>query len=126
MVSEVILFRRYLIQKPYFVIPRPTIYQLSTSVRKVKEAWGSKRDVLVKSGSFAIEQLSEALSTKASLDKLPDGQPQESLDLCAEQVRSLLNLSVMLMTIFIAQKLIDRSSRKLSNYSPRPKLSSVS
>lgn len=57
-----------------------------TVLRKVKEAWDSKRDVLVKSGSFAIEQLSEALSTKATLDKLPDNLPQEALDLCAEQL----------------------------------------
>uniref|UniRef100_A0A803MSW8 Spermatogenesis-associated protein 20-like TRX domain-containing protein n=1 Tax=Chenopodium quinoa TaxID=63459 RepID=A0A803MSW8_CHEQI len=57
-----------------------------TVLRKVKEAWDSKRDMLVKSGSFAIEQLSEALSTKASLDKLPDNLPQEALDLCAEQL----------------------------------------
>lgn len=57
-----------------------------TVLRKVKEAWDSKRDALVKSGTFAIEQLSEALSTKASLDKLPDGLPQEALDLCAEQL----------------------------------------
>uniref|UniRef100_A0A803L9N1 Spermatogenesis-associated protein 20-like TRX domain-containing protein n=1 Tax=Chenopodium quinoa TaxID=63459 RepID=A0A803L9N1_CHEQI len=57
-----------------------------TVLRKVKEAWDSKRDMLVKSGSFAIEQLSEALSTKATLDKLPDNLPQEALDLCAEQL----------------------------------------
>ncbi|XP_057246668.1 uncharacterized protein LOC104899065 isoform X2 [Beta vulgaris subsp. vulgaris] len=57
-----------------------------TVLRKVKEAWESKRDVLIKSGSFAIEQLSEALSTKARLDKLPDGLPEEALNLCAEQL----------------------------------------
>ena len=74
------------------VIPHLIIYKLFTSVRKVKEAWDSKRDVLVKSGSFAIEQLSEALSTKATLDKLPDNLPQEALDLCAEQVCNLFSL----------------------------------
>lgn len=57
-----------------------------TILRKVKEAWDNKRDMLVKSGSFAIEQLSEALSTKASLDKLPDDLPQQALNLCAEQL----------------------------------------
>ncbi|KAL2535568.1 hypothetical protein Fot_16959 [Forsythia ovata] len=57
-----------------------------TILRKVKEAWDSKRDVLVQSGSFAIEQLSEALSTSARLDKLPDGVPQKALKLCAEQL----------------------------------------
>ncbi|CAO2839624.1 unnamed protein product [Amaranthus hypochondriacus] len=58
-----------------------------TVLRKVKEAWDSKRDVLIKSGSFAIEQLSEALSTKANLDKLPDGLPQDALHLCADQLK---------------------------------------
>lgn len=64
-----------------------------SSIRKVKEAWESKRDVLVQSGSFAIEQLSEALSTAARLDKLPDGIPQMALKLCAEQVK-LLRLKI--------------------------------
>ncbi|GMH31017.1 hypothetical protein Nepgr_032860 [Nepenthes gracilis] len=57
-----------------------------TVLRKVKEAWYKKRDMLLKSGAFAIEQLSEALSTKASSDKLPDGLPQHALNLCAEQL----------------------------------------
>ncbi|KAL9247185.1 hypothetical protein vseg_020642 [Gypsophila vaccaria] len=57
-----------------------------TVLRKVKDAWDSKKDVLIKSGAFAIEQLSEALSTKASLDKLPDGLPQEALQQCVEQL----------------------------------------
>lgn len=52
----------------------------------MKEAWDSKRDMLVKSGAFAIEQLSEALSASASSNKLPDGLPQHALRLCAEQV----------------------------------------
>lgn len=52
----------------------------------MKEAWDLKRDVLVQSGSFAIEQLSEALSTAARLDRLPDGVPQRALKLCAEKV----------------------------------------
>ncbi|XP_074268347.1 uncharacterized protein LOC141591786 [Silene latifolia] len=56
-----------------------------TVLRKVKEAWDSKKDVLIKSGAYAIEQLSEALSTKASLDKLPDGLSQESLSRCADE-----------------------------------------
>lgn len=54
--------------------------------RKVKDAWDNKKDVLVKSGSFAIEQLSEALSATASSNKLPEGLPQNALRLCAEQV----------------------------------------
>lgn len=55
--------------------------------RKVKEAWESKRDMLVKSGTFAIEQLSEALSTSSDSGKLPDGVSDEALRLCSEQVR---------------------------------------
>ncbi|KAK9945603.1 hypothetical protein M0R45_011111 [Rubus argutus] len=57
-----------------------------TILRKVKEAWETKRDVLVKSGAFAIEQLSAALSTSASSEKLPDGVPKNALRLCAEQL----------------------------------------
>ena len=73
------------------IIPFPAIDQLSASSRKVKEAWDNKRDVLIKSGSFAIEQLSEALFTKANLDKLPDGLPQDALHLCADQVSCCFN-----------------------------------
>ena len=55
-------------------------------IRKVKDAWDSKRDMLVKSGAYSIEQLTEALSASASSNKLPDGLPQNALRLCAEQV----------------------------------------
>ncbi|XP_038682630.1 spermatogenesis-associated protein 20 isoform X2 [Tripterygium wilfordii] len=57
-----------------------------TVLRKVKDAWGSKRDALIKSGSFAIEQLSKALSARASSNNLPSGLPQDALNLCAEQL----------------------------------------
>lgn len=57
-----------------------------TVLRKVKEAWENKRDVLVKSGAFAIEQLSEALSASAKSNSLPVGLPQKALELCAEQL----------------------------------------
>ncbi|KAK7284684.1 hypothetical protein RJT34_19434 [Clitoria ternatea] len=57
-----------------------------TILRKVKEAWDSKRDMLIKSGSFAIEQLSEALSARSDSDKLPDGVPDDALRLCSEQL----------------------------------------
>jgi len=55
--------------------------------RKVKQAWDSKRDMLIKSGAFAIEQLSEAMSISSTSDKLPDGVPADALRLCSEQVR---------------------------------------
>lgn len=54
--------------------------------RKVKEAWDSKRDMLIKRGSYAIEQLSEAMSASSDSDKLPDGVPADALRLCSEQV----------------------------------------
>ncbi|KAK9281598.1 hypothetical protein L1049_004501 [Liquidambar formosana] len=57
-----------------------------TVLRKVKDAWDNKRDTLVKSGAFAIEQLSEALSASASSRKLSDGVPKNALRLCAEQL----------------------------------------
>ncbi|XP_057461629.1 uncharacterized protein LOC130751906 [Actinidia eriantha] len=57
-----------------------------TVLRKVKEAWENKRDVLVKSGAFAIEQLSEALSASANSNRLADGLPRKALELCAEQL----------------------------------------
>lgn len=57
-----------------------------TILRKVKDAWDNKRDMIVKSGAFAIEQLSEALSATASPTKLPDELPQNVLRLCAEQL----------------------------------------
>ncbi|MED6206590.1 hypothetical protein PIB30_028307 [Stylosanthes scabra] len=57
-----------------------------TILRKVKEAWDSKKDVLVKSGAAAIEQLSEALSSSSVSDKLSDGVPDDAVRLCAEQL----------------------------------------
>ncbi|GLU07431.1 hypothetical protein SLE2022_243910 [Rubroshorea leprosula] len=57
-----------------------------TILRKVKDAWDNKRDMLVKSGAFAIEQLSEALAASAGSNKLSDGLPQRALCLCAEQL----------------------------------------
>lgn len=71
----------------------------------MKDAWDNKRDVLVKSGTFAIEQLSEALSATASSNKLPEELPQIALRLCAEQVKLLLIaiwfLKIMLILIII-------------------------
>lgn len=53
----------------------------------MKEAWDKQRDALVKSGAFAIEQLSEALSAGADSNKLADGVSESALRLCSEQVR---------------------------------------
>ncbi|XP_027116948.2 uncharacterized protein [Coffea arabica] len=57
-----------------------------TILRKVKEAWDKKKDMLVSSGAFAMEQLAEALTATAGSNKLPDGLPQTALNLCAEQL----------------------------------------
>ncbi|XP_031259272.1 spermatogenesis-associated protein 20 isoform X2 [Pistacia vera] len=57
-----------------------------TILKKVKIAWDNNKDELIQSGAFAIQQLSEALSSSASSTKLPDGLPQNALHLCAEQL----------------------------------------
>ncbi|VFQ89942.1 unnamed protein product [Cuscuta campestris] len=57
-----------------------------TILRKIKEAWDTKRDVLIQSGAFAIEQLSEALSANARSEKLPQGLLEKALQKCAEQL----------------------------------------
>ncbi|KAH6813974.1 catalytics protein [Perilla frutescens var. frutescens] len=57
-----------------------------TVLRKVKEAWDTKKESLVQSGEFAIEQLSEALSAVARSEKLPDGLPERAVQKCAEQL----------------------------------------
>ncbi|KZV21541.1 spermatogenesis-associated protein 20-like [Dorcoceras hygrometricum] len=57
-----------------------------TVLRKVKEAWDSKKDELVQSGTFAIEQLSEALSATARSEKLAEGLKEKALRKCAEQL----------------------------------------
>ncbi|XP_077217755.1 catalytics [Tasmannia lanceolata] len=57
-----------------------------TILRRVKEAWETKRETLEKSSTFAIEQLSEALSFNASSRQLQDGLSHNALQLCAEQL----------------------------------------
>ncbi|KAI4341702.1 hypothetical protein MLD38_026394 [Melastoma candidum] len=57
-----------------------------TVLRKVKEAWDNKRDVIIKSGAFAIEQLSEALTVAAKSNKMPEGLPQTALRKCVDQL----------------------------------------
>lgn len=57
-----------------------------TILRKVKDAWDDKKDMLIKSGAFAIQQLSEALAASAASNKLPDGLSQSALSLCAAQL----------------------------------------
>ncbi|KAG9443731.1 hypothetical protein H6P81_015071 [Aristolochia fimbriata] len=57
-----------------------------TVLRRVKDAWDTKREVLQKSGNFAIEQLTEALSSTASSKKLEDGTSQAVLHRCYQQL----------------------------------------
>lgn len=61
--------------------------------RKVKDAWDNKRDMLVKSGTLAIEQLSEALSATASANKVPDALPHDAINQCAEQVSIIISVN---------------------------------
>ncbi|PKA58457.1 dTMP kinase [Apostasia shenzhenica] len=57
-----------------------------TVLRKVKEAWESKREMLENGGTLAMEQLSKALSATARSLKLPDDVTQDSVKLCSEQL----------------------------------------
>ncbi|KAL6505018.1 hypothetical protein OROGR_024835 [Orobanche gracilis] len=57
-----------------------------TALRRVKEAWHNKKDALIQSGAFAIEQISEALSATATSDKVPQGLSERALQKCAEQL----------------------------------------
>ncbi|XP_010243542.1 PREDICTED: spermatogenesis-associated protein 20 isoform X2 [Nelumbo nucifera] len=57
-----------------------------TIIRKVKDAWETKREMLVKGGAYAIEQLAEALSKSVTLNTPTDGLSQHALHLCAEQL----------------------------------------
>lgn len=59
-----------------------------TVLRKVKEAWESKRDILQKGGALAIEQLSEALSAAASSKTFSDQISQDVVKLCSEELSS--------------------------------------
>lgn len=52
----------------------------------MKDAWDSKRDTLLKSGNYAIEELSKALSASAGSDKLSDGISRAAVSVCAKQV----------------------------------------
>ncbi|XP_020671982.1 uncharacterized protein B0495.5-like [Dendrobium catenatum] len=61
-----------------------------TVLRKVKEAWESKREVLEQGGTLAIEQLSNALSAAASSKRLTDQISQDVVKLCSEQVSKIL------------------------------------
>ncbi|KAK1351663.1 hypothetical protein POM88_054122 [Heracleum sosnowskyi] len=70
--------------------------RFKTILRKVKDAWDSKRDVLIQSGSFAIEQLSEAMSVKAESYKLSKGITQSALRKCAKQCYSFITSQLLI------------------------------
>ncbi|CAL4959548.1 unnamed protein product [Urochloa decumbens] len=59
-----------------------------TVLRKVKEAWETKRDALERTGNLVIEQLRDALSAKASSQDLPNDLAVVSLDQCVEKLSS--------------------------------------
>ncbi|CAD6235031.1 unnamed protein product [Miscanthus lutarioriparius] len=59
-----------------------------TVLRKVKEAWETKREALERSGNLVIEQLRDALSAKASSQDVPNDLAVVSVDQCVEQLAS--------------------------------------
>ncbi|WOL16015.1 spermatogenesis-associated protein 20 [Canna indica] len=59
-----------------------------TVLRKVKETWETKREMLEKGGTIAIEQLSEALSATAISNKISEELAQVSLKRCSRQLAS--------------------------------------
>lgn len=59
-----------------------------TVLRRVKEAWETKREMLEKGGTLAMEQLSEALSASAISSRISDELSKSSVELCAEQLEN--------------------------------------
>uniref|UniRef100_A0A0E0N7B9 Spermatogenesis-associated protein 20-like TRX domain-containing protein n=1 Tax=Oryza rufipogon TaxID=4529 RepID=A0A0E0N7B9_ORYRU len=57
-----------------------------TILRKVKEAWETKRDALEKTGNVVIKQLRDALSAKASSQDIPNDLAVVSVDNCVEKL----------------------------------------
>ncbi|KAL4202665.1 hypothetical protein AMTRI_Chr02g222250 [Amborella trichopoda] len=57
-----------------------------TVLRRVKEAWDTKRDMLERSGISTIQQLSDALSATASSDSSDRALPQNAIQRCADQL----------------------------------------
>ncbi|CAO2167655.1 unnamed protein product [Urochloa humidicola] len=61
-----------------------------TVLRKVKEAWETKRDALERTGNLVIEQLRDALSAEASSQDLPNDLSVVSVDQCVEKIEDAL------------------------------------
>ncbi|KAG8054003.1 hypothetical protein GUJ93_ZPchr0001g29937 [Zizania palustris] len=59
-----------------------------TILRKVKDAWETKRDTLEQNGNVVIEQLRDALSAKASSQDVPNDLAVISVDQCVEKLTS--------------------------------------
>lgn len=57
-----------------------------TVLRRVKEAWDSKKGLLRDSGNNVIQQLSDALSTSETSQELTEGLAQQAVQLCASQL----------------------------------------
>ncbi|XP_072960415.1 uncharacterized protein [Typha angustifolia] len=58
------------------------------TVLRVKDAWDTKREMLEKGGTIAIEQLAEALSSTSESRKVSDDLAHSSLKRCVEQLAS--------------------------------------
>ena len=61
-----------------------------TVLRRIKEAWDSKRGLLYESWNNVIKQILDALSTSETSKELTEGLAQEAVQLCASQVEELL------------------------------------
>ncbi|PNT73542.1 hypothetical protein BRADI_2g60097v3 [Brachypodium distachyon] len=59
-----------------------------TVLRRVKEAWETKRDALEQAGNVVIEQLRDALSAKATSQDVPNDVAVVYVDTCVEKLAS--------------------------------------
>eukprot|EP00249_Psilotum_nudum_P022111 c28378_g1_i1 orf=179-2719(+) len=57
-----------------------------TVLRRVKDVWDTKKDLLRQSGDQVIQQLAEATSATASVGELVEGLPQQPVQQCANQL----------------------------------------
>lgn len=81
-------------------------------LRKVTEAWNSKREMLVQSGAFAVEQLSEALAAMSTSSKLSDEFLQAALRKCADHVRFSANLLLSCLCMWWKPVCLELVTRK--------------
>lgn len=57
-----------------------------TILRRVKEVWDTKKDVIRQSGEMIVQQLAEATTASASSSELPLGLLQQAVENCTKQL----------------------------------------